>query len=73
MVVRMRERPGGDRITVTMGDMSQVSTARTYRPAARTYLGQPLADASQAAKRLAGFAHGLSIEASSKTRQRSLT
>jgi SAM-dependent methyltransferase len=31
MVDRMREKPGGDRIDVTMGDMSRVTTGRTYR------------------------------------------
>ncbi|MFF8960735.1 class I SAM-dependent DNA methyltransferase [Streptomyces sp. NPDC014894] len=30
MVDRMREKPGGDRIEVTMGDMSQVTTGRAY-------------------------------------------
>lgn len=30
MVDRMREKPGGDAITVTAGDMSRVSTGRTY-------------------------------------------
>ncbi len=30
MVERMREKPGGDRIPVTMGDMAQVGTGRTY-------------------------------------------
>jgi SAM-dependent methyltransferase len=30
MVDRMREKPDGDRIAVTMGDMSQVTTGRTY-------------------------------------------
>jgi len=30
MVARMREKPGGDRVEVTMGDMSQVGTGRTY-------------------------------------------
>jgi SAM-dependent methyltransferase len=30
MVDRMREKPGGDDLEVTMGDMSRVSTGRTY-------------------------------------------
>jgi SAM-dependent methyltransferase len=30
MVDRMREKPDGDKITVTMGDMSRVTTGRTY-------------------------------------------
>ena len=30
MVDRMREKPGGDQVEVTMGDMSQVTTGRTY-------------------------------------------
>jgi len=30
MVDRMREKPGGDAIAVTMGDMSRVTTGRTY-------------------------------------------
>ena len=30
MVDRMREKPGGDAIEVTMGDMSRVSTGRSY-------------------------------------------
>ncbi|GAA1775619.1 class I SAM-dependent methyltransferase [Actinomadura chokoriensis] len=30
MVDRMREKPGGDRIDVTMGDMSRVTTGRAY-------------------------------------------
>ncbi|MGI5340921.1 class I SAM-dependent DNA methyltransferase [Streptomyces sp. CA-181903] len=30
MVDRMREKPGGDRIDVTMGDMSRVTTGREY-------------------------------------------
>jgi len=30
MVDRMREKPGGDAIDVTIGDMSRVTTARTY-------------------------------------------
>lgn len=30
MVDRMREKPGGDAITVTTGDMSRVRTGRTY-------------------------------------------
>lgn len=30
MVDRMREKPGGDQIDVTMGDMSRVTTGRTY-------------------------------------------
>jgi SAM-dependent methyltransferase len=30
MVDRMREKPGGDEVTVTMGDMSRVGTGRTY-------------------------------------------
>jgi SAM-dependent methyltransferase len=30
MVDRMREKPGGDRITVEMGDMSRVTTGRRY-------------------------------------------
>lgn len=30
MVDRMREKPGGDEIAVTMGDMSRVTTGRTY-------------------------------------------
>ena len=30
MVERMMEKPGGDRIAVTMGDMAQVGTGRTY-------------------------------------------
>ena len=30
MVDRMREKPDGDKISVTVGDMSQVSTGRTY-------------------------------------------
>jgi SAM-dependent methyltransferase len=30
MVDRMREKPGGDAITVTMGDMSRVTTGRRY-------------------------------------------
>jgi SAM-dependent methyltransferase len=30
MVDRMREKPGGDRIEVTMGDMSRVGTGRRY-------------------------------------------
>jgi SAM-dependent methyltransferase len=30
MVDRMREKPNGDKIEVTMGDMSRVTTARTY-------------------------------------------
>jgi len=30
MVERMREKPGGDRVEVTMGDMSRVTTGRTY-------------------------------------------
>lgn len=30
MVDRMREKPGGDQITVTMGDMSRVTTGRSY-------------------------------------------
>jgi SAM-dependent methyltransferase len=30
MVNRMREKPGGDAITVTMGDMSRVTTGRRY-------------------------------------------
>jgi len=30
MIERMREKPGGDAITVTTGDMSRVSTGRTY-------------------------------------------
>ncbi len=29
MVERMREKPGGDRLPVTMGDMSRVGTGRT--------------------------------------------
>jgi SAM-dependent methyltransferase len=31
MIDRMREKPNGDQIAVTMGDMSRVSTGRTYR------------------------------------------
>jgi SAM-dependent methyltransferase len=31
MVDRMREKPDGDRVEVTMGDMSTVATGRTYR------------------------------------------
>lgn len=31
MVDRMREKPGGNRVEVTIGDMSRVSTGRTYR------------------------------------------
>jgi SAM-dependent methyltransferase len=31
MVDRMREKPGGDQVQVTMGDMSRVGTGRTYR------------------------------------------
>ncbi|MHB8247019.1 MAG: class I SAM-dependent DNA methyltransferase [Acidimicrobiales bacterium] len=30
MVARMREKPGGDAVEVTMGDMSRVRTGRTY-------------------------------------------
>src|SRR3954447_16554565 len=30
MVDRMREKPGGDRVEVTMGDMSRAETGRTY-------------------------------------------
>jgi SAM-dependent methyltransferase len=30
MVERLREKPGGDAITVTVGDMSRISTWRTY-------------------------------------------
>ncbi len=30
MIERMREKPGGDAITVTIGDMSRVGTGRTY-------------------------------------------
>ncbi|WP_367134290.1 MULTISPECIES: class I SAM-dependent DNA methyltransferase [Streptomyces] len=30
MVDRMREKPGGDQVDVTMGDMSRVTTDRTY-------------------------------------------
>lgn len=30
MVDRMREKPGGDAVPVTLGDMSQVGTGRTY-------------------------------------------
>jgi SAM-dependent methyltransferase len=30
MVDRMREKPGGDEVKVTMGDMSRVSTGRAY-------------------------------------------
>jgi SAM-dependent methyltransferase len=30
MVDRMREKPGGDGVEVTMGDMSRVTTGRTY-------------------------------------------
>jgi SAM-dependent methyltransferase len=30
MVARMREKPGGEDIAVTMGDMSQAGTGRTY-------------------------------------------
>ncbi|MCM2390512.1 class I SAM-dependent DNA methyltransferase [Streptomyces albipurpureus] len=30
MVDRMREKPGGDQVAVTMGDMSRVTTGRTY-------------------------------------------
>ncbi|HEY4028630.1 MAG TPA: class I SAM-dependent methyltransferase [Candidatus Dormibacteraeota bacterium] len=30
MVDRMREKPGGDEVGVTMGDMSRVTTGRTY-------------------------------------------
>ena len=30
MVARMRDKPGGDRIDVTMGDMSQTGIGRTY-------------------------------------------
>ncbi|MFE3654375.1 hypothetical protein ACFXO2_42545 [Streptomyces sp. NPDC059152] len=30
MVDRMREKPGGDQVDVTMGDMSRVTTGRTY-------------------------------------------
>lgn len=30
MIDRMREKPGGDQVAVTMGDMSQVTTGRTY-------------------------------------------
>jgi len=30
MLDRMREKPGGDEVKVTIGDMSQVSTGRTY-------------------------------------------
>ena len=30
MVDRMREKPGGSQVEVTMGDMSRVSTGRTY-------------------------------------------
>ncbi|WP_406214044.1 methyltransferase domain-containing protein [Streptomyces decoyicus] len=30
MVGRMREKPGGDQVDVTMGDMSRVTTGRTY-------------------------------------------
>src|SRR4051812_20485316 len=30
MVDRMREKPGGDQVEVTMGDMSQVTTGHTY-------------------------------------------
>jgi SAM-dependent methyltransferase len=30
MVDRMREKPGGDEVEVTMGDMSRVTTGRTY-------------------------------------------
>ncbi|WP_407555548.1 hypothetical protein QOM21_01515 [Streptomyces sp. Pv4-95] len=30
MVDRMREKPGGDQVGVTMGDMSRVTTGRTY-------------------------------------------
>jgi SAM-dependent methyltransferase len=30
MVDRMREKPGGDSVTVTMGDMSRVATGSTY-------------------------------------------
>jgi len=30
MVDRMREKPGGDRVEVTMGDMSEATTGRTY-------------------------------------------
>jgi SAM-dependent methyltransferase len=30
MVDRMREKPGGDGIEVTMGDMSRITTGRTY-------------------------------------------
>jgi SAM-dependent methyltransferase len=31
MVDRMREKPGGDKLEVTMGDMSRVATGRSYR------------------------------------------
>lgn len=37
MVDRMREKPGGDRIDVTMGDMSRVGTGRGYRLAYLVY------------------------------------
>jgi 16S rRNA A1518/A1519 N6-dimethyltransferase RsmA/KsgA/DIM1 with predicted DNA glycosylase/AP lyase activity len=30
MIDRMREKPGGDQVEVTMGDMSRVTTGRTY-------------------------------------------
>lgn len=30
MVAKMREKPGGDAVDVTMGDMSRVGTGRTY-------------------------------------------
>ena len=30
MVDRMREKPGGDEVMVTMGDMARASTGRTY-------------------------------------------
>jgi SAM-dependent methyltransferase len=30
MIDRMREKPGGDQVAVTMGDMSRVTTGRTY-------------------------------------------
>lgn len=31
MVDRLREKPGGDQVQVTTGDMSRVGTGRTYR------------------------------------------
>jgi len=49
MVDRMREKPGGDAITVTTGDMSQVRTGRTYGLVYLVYntIGNPLTQDDQ--------------------------